>query len=227
MAVWTRRLMLALLAVVVGLNVGCDSATLAYFFLPDAKEPARIKNLGSSDSKNVPRIAILTWGGFETRSEFIHADRQISDLLANELTELTKSNGEKLTIIPSRKIEDYKNNHPRWRAQEMSEIGEKLGADYVVYLEINSLSMYEPGSGNNLFRGRAELNVSLIDVHNPDDAQAPKPFSCIYPSDARGPEQVGFDSNAAQFREKFLTSVARNLSYYFSCYPKRNSYMPE
>ena len=226
MAVWTRRLSLVLLAGVVGLSIGCDAATLAYFFLPDATEPAKIKSLGSADAKKVPRVVIVSYAGMEIRSEFIHADREICEKLGMKLRQLTEGNSEKLEIVASRKVEDYKNNHPNW-AQDVAALGRKLGADYVIYLEINSMSMYETGSYNSMFRGRARLNVSLIDVEHPDDTPSQKPVSCIYPTEATGPVLAGFDKSPEEFREAFLESIAKTLSYYFSRYPKRLDYMPE
>jgi hypothetical protein len=211
--------MLLLLAVVVGLSAaGCDAATLAYFFMPEARESAKFKSLASQDPKKEPRVVIFTWGGLEMRSEFIHADRQLSELLASQLRELAKDNEEKLAIVPPRKVEDYKNTHPNWRSQDMIEIGRFFKADYLVYVEINSLSLYEPG-GTLLFRGQADLTVSLYDVNNPDDVRQ-ESVRCAYPRDA--PMTAGFDMSPMQFRQAFLGNVAKQLSYYFSRYPKRN-----
>jgi hypothetical protein len=226
MAVCTRRL-LALVVAGLGLQAsGCDLGSMMYFLMEDPRAPATMKALASKDEKKVPRVAILTWAGLETRSEFIHADRQLSDLLAAQLRDLAEGNQEKLTIVPPRKIEEYKNLHPNWREKDLAEIGRRLDADYLIYLEINSMSLYEPG-GNHLFRGRANLTVNLVDVRHPDDAPAQAPFSCLYPSDAKGPIPADFDSNPVEFRQAFLKHMAKQLSYYFSRYPKRESYFTE
>src|SRR5262249_37749707 len=114
MAVCTRRL-LALVVAGLGLQAsGCDLGSMMYFLMEDPRAPATMKALASKDEKKVPRVAILTWAGLETRSEFIHADRQLSDLLAAQLRDLAEGNQEKLTIVPPRKIEEYKNLHPNW-----------------------------------------------------------------------------------------------------------------
>jgi hypothetical protein len=228
MAVCTRRLVLAMLAAGGGLCVGCDAATLAYFFLPESREPAKIKSLASADSKKpAPKVVILTWSGLETRSEFIHADRQISELLGARLAKLADDYGEKLQMIPPRKVENYKNRHPRWQQEDPAEIGRNLEADYVIYLEITALSLYEQGSANQLYKGRAQINVELIDVNHPDESPSQKAFSCTYPSDARGSEPAGLDMSAAQFREQFFAAVAKNLAQYFSHYAKRETFYTE
>jgi hypothetical protein len=170
-------------------------------------------------------VVILTYSGLETRAEFIQADRQLAELLARRLLALAQENGEKLSLVPARRVEDYKNTHPDWQQLDLHQIGRDLAADYVVYLEINSLSMYEKG-GNQFFRGRANISVNLVDVNNPDEPPAHTSYVDVFPTDARGGISV-FDADPAQFRESFLGYVAQRLSWYFSRYPKRDSYFVE
>jgi hypothetical protein len=225
MAAWTRRGWLAVVAGAAGvLSSGCDMGSLAYFLMPEARQDARMKGLPCEDEKKAPKVAILTWSAMETRAEFIQADRQISDLLARDISELAKANKEHITFVSSRKVEDFKNNNPGWRALDMAEIGRRFGADYVICLEINNLSMYEPGGLNQLFRGRANVTVSLTDVKSPDDSPMQEVMSCVYPSDARGPISADLDVSPPQFRQAFLGHVAKKLSWYFARYPKKAGY---
>jgi hypothetical protein len=227
MTVHGRRWFLGLLAGAVGCTAGCDLGSLMYFLMPDARENAVMKGLAEpKDSKKSPKVVILTYSGLETRAEFVHADRQLADLLGRQLAALAQANEEQLAIVPVRKVEEFKSNRSNWREMDLPAIGRHFQADYVVYLEINSLSLYEKGSANQLFRGRADINITLIDVNNPDETRQ-EPFTCTYPSDARGPVQVGFDANPLQFRQAFLGYVAKRLSWYFSRYPKRDTAFDE
>jgi hypothetical protein len=226
MSFCSRRACLAVLAGVVGsalggaLGCGSDMGSMAYFLSPEQRLPAKIKHLASEDKKKTPKVMILTYTGLETRSEFIHADRQLAEMLAKNLEQMAEESKEKLSVVPARKVEDFKNANPNWREMDLTNIGKKFGADYVVYLEINSMSLYETNSLNQLFRGRANLLVSLIDVSKPDETPAQEPYSCTFPSDARGPVPVGLDTNPIQFRQMFLSHMARQLSWYFSNYPR-------
>jgi hypothetical protein len=215
----SRRCCLAVLAAgLAGTMVGCsDLGSMTYFLMPEQRLPAKMKHLASDDPKKEPRVLILTYAGLETRAEFIHADRQLSEMLARNLKELAEPSSEKLNIVPPRKVEEFKNAHPNWREMEVAQIGRKFGADYVIYLEINSLALYEPGNGNTLYRGRANLLVSLVDVNRPDELNQDN-YVCLFPSDARGPVPV-HDIPMVQFRQAFLSHVARQLSLYFSKYP--------
>ena len=232
MAILSRRVFLALAAGVVGgLGVmGCgDAGTMAYFLMPEQRIEPTIKHLAlkKDDKKPTPRVVILTWtADLETRPEFINADRQLAEALSRELKDLTRGADEKLEIVSGRKVEEFKNNRPNWRQMELAEIGRSFDADHLIYLEINQLSLYEPGSFNQLMRGRANITVTLVDVKQPDDMPKHETMNCIHPSDAPGPVPVG-DMQPMQFREKFLNYVSRQLSHNFSKYPREERYRME
>jgi hypothetical protein len=221
-----RRWFLASLFGAAALCAGCDFGSLAYFVMPETKEPAELKRLASADKKKEVRAVILTYLALETRAEFIQADRELSERLAKHLRELCEANDEKVTIIPTRRVEEFKNAHPDWIKMDLTEIGRVLRADYVIYLEINSLGLYSKGSMNTMFQGQADISVTVADVNNPDDTPEQKRFSCVYPSDARGPVPVG-DTHPMEFRQAFLNYLAKRLSYYFAPYPKRETYYVE
>ena len=216
MPVFSRRSLLSLAAGGIVLAAGCDPGTLAYFILPEQRIPAKMRHLASEVKDKDPKVVILTWGGFEMRSEFIHADRQLSEMLAQYLRRQAEDNREKLTIIPARKVEEFKSANPNWRGMSLADIGRRFGADHVIYLEVNSLSLYEPGSLNTLLRGRVSLNVTLADVRRPDDTPPQESFACTFPGDAPGALPADNEAMKVQFRQAFLDHVARKLSLYFS-----------
>ena len=230
MTAFGRRCALAAgLVGLLALTHGCDFATLAYFLMPETKDPATLRQLSrkAEKEKKDPCVLILTYGGLETRAEFVHADRQLAELLAGYLQSAAEADGEKLTIVPQRKVEEYKNSHPNWqREADLARVGRDFGADYIIYLEVNSLGLYEPGSANQMFRGRANLSVSLLDVNHPDEPVRQEPYVCVYPSEARGPINVDFDTPPEVFRQQFLNRVARELSWRFARHHRREaSYM--
>jgi hypothetical protein len=217
-AIVRRTMWLALLAAAAPLCAGCDVATLAYFLMPEAKNPPEMKQIASEDKKEV-RVLILTYSPMlETRPEFIQADRQLSQELARQLCEMCKDNGEYVAIVNPRQVEEFKSSHPNWKdTADIADVGRQFKADRVIYIEINSLSLYEAGSANQLYRGQANLAVSLFDVHKPDESVGPRQFSCTYP-DSRGPVPAD-DMQPLQFRQAFLGSVAKRLTRYFTSSP--------
>ncbi len=202
------------------LCAGCDPATMMYFLTPETKEAPELRRLASDDKKKEVKVVILTYSAMEPRLEFTQADRQLADLLARQLADLAKANEEKLVIVPPRKVEEYKNQHPSRRGCEPCEVGKFFKADYVIYLELNQMSLYERGSANQMLRGRANISVSLIDMQHPDDQERSE-FTCVYPSDSRGAIDVSPETPPNVFRAQFFAYVAKRLSWYFAPHSKR------
>ena len=142
-----RRGFLGILGAAAALCTGCQASTMAYFLFPEAKHEAEMKNLASEDNKEV-RVAILTYStDLETRPELIQADRQLSEMLAAKLRELCEANNENVTIVSPHKVEEFKISHPNWQQEpNLADIGKQFKADYLIYIEISKLSMYEKGS---------------------------------------------------------------------------------
>jgi hypothetical protein len=195
---------------------------MMYFLSPEPREEPEMKRLASKDKNKEVRVVILTYSAMDPQYEFIQADRQITLKLGRELTKLFQENEEKVTIVPPRLVEEYKNTHPSKHGLDPLEVGQHFKADYVIYLELNKLSLYEQGAGNQLLRGRADISVSLVDVHHPDDPEEPHSFTCVYPGDSCGAQDVSPENTPVSFREKFLAHVAKRLSYYFAPHPKRD-----
>jgi hypothetical protein len=210
-----------------GLGAGCNPLLFpAFLFGPEPREEARLKKLASSDKKKEVKVVILPYlMGLETPQEFIGADYLLSDQLARHLKKLFEFNEEKVKIVPPQKVEDFKNKHAAWRKEvDLQEIGRHFKADYVIYLEISSLSLYEKGSANQIYRGRANIKVSVIDVSDAEDVPIPRDYSYVYPSDARGGVAVDIDTPPGVFRGQFLDYVAKQLAWLFSAHPTSHTY---
>jgi hypothetical protein len=97
-------------------------------------------------------------------------------------------------------------------------VGHDFNADYVINLEIDKLSLYEPNSKQQFYRGHTEILVSLIDMKNPDDVQN-KEFSDDYPTEAG--DMTIWDMSPTAFRDRFVGHFAKRLSFYFVDHPKQ------
>lgn len=228
MGIRTRRLILAcLLAALFGLSMGCISPSLTYFLMPEQRLDAKLKHLASEDKKVEPKVVILTYSNpAGVPIECLHADRQIAEYLARNLLQFAEASEEKLSMLPQRRVEEFKNSNPNWRQMGNAAVGRKLGADYVIYLEVNSMGLYEHGSSKELFRGRVSMLVELVDVNKPDEVPLQQSYSCAFPS-AQGAVPVAIDTLPQQFRQKFLEHVARQLTWYFSKYPRSEQRLVE
>ncbi len=217
-----RRLWLpaALLALAVG-SAGCNLLQVPFFlFGPEPSVPAQFVRLADEKDKDREvKVVILVDGGLETRSEFIGVERELATRLGRQLHELCEYNKEKVAIVPAAKVERFKQDHPGWHTMDKADIGKHFDADYVIHLEINSLTLYKKGSGNSLFRGLADISVTVVDVKSPEDGRGDSTaFRCEYPSEAKGGIDVS-DTNPLQFRQMFLTYLAKKLAWQFTSHP--------
>jgi hypothetical protein len=222
-----RRWLAAGLLGLASLGSGCNPLLFpTYLFGPEPREEAKLKRLASSDKKKEVKVVILPLlVGLETRQEFIGADYLLSDALTRQLKKLFEFNEEKVKIVPPHKVEDFKNKHASWRKEvDLQEIGRHFQADYVIYLEISSLSLYEKGSANQIYRGRAKVRVSVIDVNDAEDVAMARDYSYVYPSDARGGVAADIDTPPGVFREQFLDYVAKQIAWLFSAHPSSHTY---
>jgi hypothetical protein len=217
-----RRWFLTTLLLAGGVSAGCgDLGSTLYFLMPEQMVPAEIKCLGTTEKKQTPSKAMILVRNMSNvgNYKFRDADRVLSGFVHHELTELCEHNEQRLTLIDPRKVDAFKSSHPRWRELSPAQIGKQFGTDYVIYLEINDLGMT---SAEGIYRGTAELSVRLIDVKAPDESPPTKNFACAYPSPSNF---IVTDSMPEQnFRDKFLTFVAKRLAWYFEPHPERDTY---
>jgi hypothetical protein len=206
------------------ISSGCNIMSLPYFLLmSDPKHEAELQSLAPKDKKTEKKVIILTYGKLDLRPELINSDREIAYTVEKNLKALTSANGDKVSIIPSRKVEEYKSSHSDWQDRDPAEIGKHFKADYVVYLEINSLGIYELGSGGTLYRGRADINISLIDIKNPDESQPSRNFTCQFPRESRM-QVTASDQSPMEFRQTFLDYVGKRIAWKFAARPTRDDF---
>jgi hypothetical protein len=215
----SRRLWsLAGILLLTAISFGCNMMAMPFFLIPgmEPKFDPQCK-LASSDKEKTVRVLILASSGLETRPEFIRVDRDLSVLLSQQLQEGFKRNKENVVLVPTSQIERYKDEHPNWHSMAPEDIGKYFNADYVINLEIESITLYEPGNGNMLFRGKAAISIDVVDLKKAREGPIYKEgYSIEYPKFGPVSAAFGDDSNPVQFRQRFLTEVARQLSWRFT-----------
>lgn len=220
--IWRRRFLTTLLAAA-GFAAGCgDLGSFLYFIMPEQKYPAEIKGLAADDKKKPEvKAMILVRNGSEMNFNFPDADRRLASLLHDQLETLCKANDEFLTILLPAKVEAFKSSHPRWDRLDPAEIGRFHKVDYVIYIEIKDMSLYERNDPM-FYRGRADLSVKLVDVKHPDESPARVDKAYKYPTDSL-PIQID-DEQAGVVRDKFLADVAKRLSWCFAPHPVQDAH---
>jgi hypothetical protein len=202
--------------------LGCDPAQMLNMmltpfadFCQDPECPLTVKDKES----NV--VIIATHDDVEDGTAFRGANDVVTRRLIALLENRYKEHKDKVKIVPFTKVQAYLNKNPDWVTKSKREIGKHFKADYVVFLEMGSMSMNEKGSNGTLFRGTVEINISVIDVNQDEGegAKFEKAYACTYPlSGAKGSTDVP----AATFRGEFLEHIAKDLAVEFAPFETRN-----
>jgi hypothetical protein len=206
-------------------SAGCNVSALPYFLAgcPEPMDQAGDMALVPEKKKRDElKIMVLAYSAMDPSTEFVTADRELQSSLSRQLLQLAKKNEQKVAIIPPGRVQEYKNAHPEWHTARIQDIGRQFNADYVIYLEIEAMSLYERGGFNQLYRGRAEIGITLVNLQKPDMDPVEKHFSCEYPK-TRGPVPVD-EMNKRQFYLSFMEHVTQRLSWYFVPHESQEDY---
>jgi hypothetical protein len=206
---------------------GCNIPALSYFlFSPDDVVQPSLKKLATDDKDHPVRVAILATSNLAVSDQLSRVDRELSARVVRHLGELCKHNKENVEVVPVNVIERYKNKNPDWdHPLDLARIGKDLKVKYVVYLEINSLSLYVPKSSNSLYQGESDVKVTLVNTKKAaDDVPEYDEYHETYPST---PIDVSSDPNPTAFRSKFLDHIAERIAWKFTGHAPEKDYIQE
>ncbi|MCS7021940.1 MAG: hypothetical protein NZU63_08950 [Gemmataceae bacterium] len=148
--------------------LGCNPlATIAFLTHRDVPVPARYPLFPKDGpKKDKVVVAIFVNPGVSLGYEFAGAEDVVASELAKKMPEMAKENKKNLEVVPPAKVNEFKRKNPNWK-NGMSPIawGKALGADYVLDIHLMKMSLFQPGSQNQLYEGRAEVHVFLYDVN--------------------------------------------------------------
>src|SRR5207244_6917522 len=127
-------------------------------------------------------------------------------------------NKERVTIVTPNEIEKFRQSHDDWRAMDFGEIGKEFGADYVIDMELASMSLYEPGS-RYLFRGHIHVPIRIVDV-NKDAVELFPPYDFNFEFPGSGQSiPADLDVNVEKFQGQFFAKIAVEMTRLFTSMP--------
>lgn len=226
MNAWMRTATVAGVLALTLVAPGCSLGSLAYFLTPPQKLPPELCGLVSPDrNQQVVVVILANLVDPVPRQGCAGVQRDLSERVARQLFDLCMTNKENIKIISPRKIEDFKSKHSDWAAMHPAEIGKEFAADYVINLEINNISMMEKGGFSDLYRGRVEMSITLVDVHHPDHRPMRAELTDTYPDESR-PVPLS-EYPVQKFRGDFLDRLARRVAWHFAAHPRGQSHQAD
>jgi len=127
--------------------------------------------------------------------------------------ELIRQEVKKVQFVEQEKIERFQQENLDWISMPMSEIGNKFGADRILYIELMQFTTVEPES-INLVRGRVWSQVSIYEVDSPQPnvPVCETEIQIVYPE--QGPLPMS-DTALLETRQGIIVLYAQELSRKF------------
>lgn len=198
------------------LAVGCNPITLTSVLLrSEAKVPAQYPLRPKDGPKKekdaeVKVLVLATMAPGASSEAFAGGDRELTSAIAKKLPEVGKANKETYTVIAPHLLDTFKMQNPNWRSMRAGTIGKRLGADYVVEISLSGLQMYQPGMLNQIYEGRAQVEVTVTATA---EAATAEPGRYVHSFAHPGFPRTVDVMPPAQFRLEFLDKLAQDIVF--------------
>jgi hypothetical protein len=148
-------------------------------------------------------VAVYVSSAPEVGTEFAGSEGKLASDIAKKLPEMAKASKKKLVVLDPTIAKTFKMKEQ----MHLSEWGMKLGADFVLDIQLDKMSLYQPGSENKIYEGQADVSVDVYDVDlGPTQAKYEYILSFKYPHGLRAIDADSIPKN--RFRQEFLEHLA-------------------
>lgn len=198
-------------------SIGCSPATMLMFLNPwDDHNLPPLYELKTT-KKCVTVVLNSFFANVEIRPELLAADRELNNRVATHLQQRFRANKDPIKIISDGQVRQYLKN-PANPLCAACDLGKEFEADYVITLEINSLSLRKEKSWDQFYLGNADVRITVTNMEKGDMPDWEKEYRCTHPE--TGPVHAS-DMSPAQFRTQFFERMARDISRYFAPYARQ------
>ena len=150
-------------------SAGCGTLLTVPFMLfgpdPDSERfPPEYTFYSKATQEKHKRDITLVVLPYHARSlpiDYSGTDLKLANAFAAHLTQKFKDNHEPVTVVPIHEVEKFKQTHPEWKSMGPKAIGEFFKADYILDMELSSLSLMDKQSRQQFLLGN--IRVSPFD----------------------------------------------------------------
>ena len=158
---------------------GCNYFILLGYLIggPPSIKPDFDKLTKESMTDKGVKVAVVCFAPDEIRLNFIDVDKDIAKFVAHRLFQ------NKIKVVQPDRVQEWLDKHDDW--DKPDEIGEATGATHVIFVDVHKYNLFEENS-HELFRGRAEILVSVFKMQKGDQAEKiyTKEITSLYPLSA-------------------------------------------
>lgn len=209
---WARRAVWGTFAVVVA--TGCNPlTTIAFLTHKDVKVPAEAPlefKDGPKKGKEEVTVAVFVNQAAGQSLDFAGAEAMLASELARKLPEMSKESKQKISVVPPKDVNKYKMRNPGWKTVDPSQRGKELGADFVLDIYLDNMTLFQPGSQRNFYEGRADVTIDVYDVDaGPGEPKYPLILGFTYP---KGLFRDASSMPTSAFRKLFIENLAVEIA---------------
>ena len=202
---WTLILLCGLLAT----SSGCLARFAAHLLNAGSGNMVPAKYTGLSNK----RVAVITVSGSSSFGPTSAAER-----VARVVEQSLRDNVKHIDLVSEQEIADWIDRND-WNTIDYQEIGEAVGADLVVAVDLLTFSLYD---GKTLYRGKCDASITVYDVKNRGEVLFEEsPPQIIFPI-ASGLHTT--DASESEFRRWFIEYVGQRLARNFHPYDVANDF---
>ncbi|MEO1525389.1 MAG: hypothetical protein AAFX06_08125 [Planctomycetota bacterium] len=152
------------------------------------------------------RVAIVT-----VTENGMFTDDESARILGRNVSQWLNENVKKIEIVREEKIADWRDVHG-WDRIDFAEIGKGVGAEKVVGIDVTNLKLRD---GATLYRGRADVELTVIDVATGETVHQHSLEEFTYPETAG---KYTSETTEKRFRKLYLGILAKRIARQFFPY---------
>lgn len=163
--------------------------------------------------EDAKRVAVVTYMNLDTQVEMGRLDQELTEGVARRLFDEFGEKKGAIEVVRADKVARWQDEHPDWISFEPVDIGKALKVDYLIYLEVDRITMYEDGPNRALYRGQAAVEVAVTRIEDGRRAFGKEVVTIEFPRDR--PIPVTPEVPPQRFRKEFVRRMAERISWLF------------
>ncbi|MBI3464512.1 MAG: hypothetical protein HY000_15875 [Planctomycetes bacterium] len=181
-------------------STGCNPLTVVYFLLllPTPKVEAACKALEKQ------KVVVMTYASRSAQFEHAGIDNDLAKGVVRELRENVKG----IKLVDPNEVRQWRDEHSDF---ELTDVGRAFKAGRVLYIEIESFSLYEAQT-TQLYRGSAKIHLQVADMEKDGEIVWDNIVEPQFPGHRPIPTS---DMSRDKFRSIFTKYLTRQIAHNF------------
>src|SRR5262249_29802659 len=160
-----RRRWFTLALLLIAASMGCNFLTVPFMLFgpdPDGErfppEYAFYNKATQEKHKKEFKLVVLPYHSRSVPVDYNGADLKLANAFVKQLTQKLSDYCERIKIVPIHELEKFNQEHPEWKGLGPMAIAENFHADYVLDMELASLTLMDKQSRQPFLLGNVRVS---------------------------------------------------------------------